>query len=138
VLADLEARCDLVLIDAPCTGTGAWRRHPDAKWRLAPGALDRRLKAQRELLAMAVRFVKPGGRLAYVTCSALREENEDQIAAFLAANPDFAAVQPPKLRKARASPTSPASPRRMAPASACRRRRAGRTGFTFVSWRSAE
>jgi 16S rRNA (cytosine967-C5)-methyltransferase len=91
VLADLEARCDLVLIDAPCTGVGAWRRHPDAKWRLAAGGLERRLKEQRELLAMAVRFVKPGGRLAYVTCSALREENEDQIAAFLAANPDFTA-----------------------------------------------
>jgi len=91
VIADLEARCDLVLIDAPCTGTGAWRRHPDAKWRLAPGALDLRLKEQRELLAKATRFVKPGGRLAYVTCSVLREENEDQVAAFLESNPDFAA-----------------------------------------------
>ena len=91
VLADLEGRCDLVLIDAPCTGTGAWRRHPDAKWRLAPGALELRLKEQRELLAKALRFVKPGGRLAYVTCSVLREENEDQVAAFLESNPDFAA-----------------------------------------------
>ncbi|MBI1980802.1 MAG: RsmB/NOP family class I SAM-dependent RNA methyltransferase [Methylocystis sp.] len=90
VLADLEARSDLVLIDAPCTGVGAWRRHPDAKWRLAPGALDLRLKEQGELLAKAARFVKHGGRLAYVTCSVLREENEDRIAAFLAANPDFA------------------------------------------------
>ncbi len=92
VLADLEARCDLVLIDAPCTGTGAWRRHPDAKWRLAPGALDLRLKEQRELLTKASRFVKPGGRLAYVTCSVLGDENEDQVAAFVAANPDFAAL----------------------------------------------
>jgi 16S rRNA (cytosine967-C5)-methyltransferase len=91
VIADLEARCDLVLIDAPCTGTGAWRRHPDAKWRLAQGALDLRLKEQRELLAKAARFVKPGGRLAYVTCSVLREENEDQVAAFLEPNSDFAA-----------------------------------------------
>jgi len=90
VIADLEARCDLVLIDAPCTGTGAWRRHPDAKWRLAPGAFDLRLREQRELLATAARFVKPGGRLAYVTCSVLREENEDQVAAFLESNPDFA------------------------------------------------
>lgn len=92
VLADLEARCDLVLIDAPCTGTGAWRRHPDAKWRLAPGALEVRLKEQRELLEKAARFVKPGGRLVYVTCSALRDENEDQVGAFLAANTDFAAL----------------------------------------------
>ncbi|HEY8214399.1 MAG TPA: RsmB/NOP family class I SAM-dependent RNA methyltransferase [Methylocystis sp.] len=90
VIADLEARCDLVLIDAPCTGTGAWRRHPDAKWRLAPGAFDLRLREQRDLLAKAARFVKPGGRLAYVTCSVLREENEDQVAAFLESNPDFA------------------------------------------------
>ncbi|MGD9543038.1 MAG: RsmB/NOP family class I SAM-dependent RNA methyltransferase [Methylocystis sp.] len=91
VLADLDARCDLALIDAPCTGTGAWRRHPDAKWRLAPGALELRLKEQSDLLAKAARFVKPGGRLVYVTCSVLREENEDQVAAFLAAHPDFTA-----------------------------------------------
>lgn len=96
VLKDLEGRCDLVLIDAPCTGTGAWRRHPDAKWRLAPGALDQRLKEQGELLAKAARFVKPGGRLAYVTCSVLREENEDQVAAFLANNPEFAALSAAK------------------------------------------
>ncbi|PPD45769.1 MAG: MFS transporter [Methylocystis sp.] len=89
VLADLAGRCDLVLIDAPCTGSGTWRRHPDAKWRLAPGALELRLKEQTALLEQAVRFVKPGGRLAYVTCSLLRDENEDQVAAFLAAHPDF-------------------------------------------------
>ncbi|QGM98620.1 RsmB/NOP family class I SAM-dependent RNA methyltransferase [Methylocystis parvus] len=92
VLADLEGRCDLVLIDAPCTGTGTWRRHPDAKWRLAPGALELRLKEQAVLLEQAVRFVRPGGRLAYVTCSLLREENEDQMAGFLAVHADFAAL----------------------------------------------
>jgi 16S rRNA (cytosine967-C5)-methyltransferase len=92
VLADLEGRCDLVLIDAPCTGTGTWRRHPDAKWRLAPGALEQRLADQRELLGKAPRFVKPGGRLVYVTCSLLRDENEDQIAWFLDGHADFAAV----------------------------------------------
>jgi 16S rRNA (cytosine967-C5)-methyltransferase len=92
VLADLEGRCDAVLVDAPCTGTGAWRRHPDAKWRLAPGALEQRLKGQTALLAKAARFVKPQGRLVYVTCSVLREENEDQIARFLAEHPDFSAV----------------------------------------------
>lgn len=92
VLADLAGRCDLALIDAPCTGTGAWRRHPDAKWRLAPGALERRRAEQAALLARAAPFVKPGGRLAYVTCSVLCEENEDQIAAFLAAHPEFEPV----------------------------------------------
>jgi 16S rRNA (cytosine967-C5)-methyltransferase len=92
VLADLEGRCDLVLIDAPCTGTGTWRRHPDAKWRLAPGALAQRLEEQRALLEEARRFVRPGGRLVYVTCSLLRDENEDQIAGFLAAQSAFSAV----------------------------------------------
>ncbi len=92
VLADLEGRCDLVLIDAPCTGAGTWRRHPDAKWRLAPGALELRLKEQAALLGQARRFVKPGGRLAYVTCSLLIDENESQIGAFLAAHPEFAAI----------------------------------------------
>lgn len=92
VLADLAGRCDLVLIDAPCTGTGTWRRHPDAKWRLAPGALEQRLNEQRDLLAAATRFVKPGGRLVYVTCSLLRDENEDQISGFLQSHADFAAV----------------------------------------------
>lgn len=92
VLADLENRCDLVLIDAPCTGVGTWRRHPDAKWRIAPGALAQRLEEQRALLEEARRFVRPGGRLVYVTCSLLRDENEDQIAGFLAAQSAFSAV----------------------------------------------
>jgi 16S rRNA (cytosine967-C5)-methyltransferase len=92
VLADLEARCDLVLVDAPCTGTGTWRRHPDAKWRLAPGALEQRVTEQQALLTQAARFVRPGGRLVYVTCSLLIDENEDQIAAFLRERPEFAAV----------------------------------------------
>ncbi len=97
VLADLAGRCDLALIDAPCTGAGTWRRHPDAKWRLAPGALDLRLKEQAELLEQAARFVKLGGRLAYVTCSLLIDENESQIGAFLAAHPEFAALSAPEM-----------------------------------------
>jgi 16S rRNA (cytosine967-C5)-methyltransferase len=92
VLADLEARCDLVLVDAPCTGTGTWRRNPDAKWRIRPGALEQRIKEQDEVLDTAARFVKPGGRIVYVTCSLLRDENEDRLAAFLARHPDFGAV----------------------------------------------
>jgi 16S rRNA (cytosine967-C5)-methyltransferase len=89
ILADLEARCDLVVVDAPCTGSGTWRRNPDAKWRMRPGALEQRIADQDQALAQAARFVKPGGRLLYVTCSVLREENEDRLAAFLATNPGF-------------------------------------------------
>ncbi|MGJ0510310.1 MAG: RsmB/NOP family class I SAM-dependent RNA methyltransferase [Methylocystis sp.] len=104
VLADLEGRCDLTLIDAPCTGVGTWRRHPDAKWRLAPGALDLRLKEQAALLEQGARYVKPGGRLVYVTCSLLREENEDQAAAFLAAHADFKAVSAADMTEAAGLP----------------------------------
>jgi len=93
-LAGLEGRADLVLIDAPCTGTGAWRRNPDAKWRVRPGALAERLKDQAEALDRAVPLVKPGGRIAYVTCSVLAAENTAQIRAFLAQNAGFS-PQPP-------------------------------------------
>ena len=82
VLADLEGKADLVLIDAPCTGTGVWRRHPDAKWRIRPGALEIRQREQAVLLDEAVRFAKPGGRIVYVTCSILDAENGAQIRAF--------------------------------------------------------
>jgi 16S rRNA (cytosine967-C5)-methyltransferase len=92
VLADLAERCDLVLIDAPCTGSGAWRRNPDAKWRMRPGALEQRLKDQDEALENAMRFVKRGGRIIYVTCSVLRAENEDRAAAFLARHVDMLPV----------------------------------------------
>lgn len=89
VLADCDKRCDLVLVDAPCTGTGTWRRNPDAKWRTRPGALEQRMKEQDEALEAAARFVKPGGALAYVTCSLLVEEDEDRVAAYLARHDDF-------------------------------------------------
>ncbi len=92
ILADLEGRCDLVLVDAPCTGVGTWRRNPDAKWRMRPGALEQRMQEQERALERAAKYAKPGGRLVYVTCSLLREENEDRIAAFLAAHPEFAAA----------------------------------------------
>lgn len=89
VLADLDGRADLVLIDAPCTGTGSWRRNPDAKWRVRPGALAARMKEQSELLDRAVMLLKSSGRIAYVTCSVLAEENGDQVQAFLARQPEF-------------------------------------------------
>jgi 16S rRNA (cytosine967-C5)-methyltransferase len=89
VLDDLKGRCDLVLIDAPCTGSGAWRRNPDAKWRIRPGALEQRIKDQDETLESALGFVKRGGRIVYITCSVLRAENEDRIAAFMGRHDDL-------------------------------------------------
>jgi 16S rRNA (cytosine967-C5)-methyltransferase len=91
-LDGLDGKMDLVFVDAPCTGSGTWRRHPDAKWRLTPAQLDRRIEEQDAVLARAVQFVRPGGRLVYVTCSLLAEENEDRIAALRAAAPEFTVV----------------------------------------------
>jgi len=81
-----------VLIDAPCTGIGAWRRNPDAKWRMRPGALEIRVQEQAALLDRAVGLLKPGGRIVYVTCSLLAEENGDQVRGFLLRHPDFIAM----------------------------------------------
>jgi 16S rRNA (cytosine967-C5)-methyltransferase len=92
VLSDLEVKIDLVLIDAPCTGTGVWRRHPDAKWRMRPGALEQRMKEQAALLDQAARFANPGGRIAYVTCSVLDAENGAQVRGFLARMPGWSVV----------------------------------------------
>ncbi|MCE1237107.1 MAG: RsmB/NOP family class I SAM-dependent RNA methyltransferase [Hyphomicrobiales bacterium] len=94
VLGDLEGSIDCVFVDAPCTGTGTWRRRPDAKWRLRPNALDARMKDQDAVLDEAVRFVKLGGRIVYVTCSILMEENEDRVAAFLGRHAGFRLVDP--------------------------------------------
>ena len=99
-ITDLVDRCDLVLIDAPCTGTGTWRRNPDAKWRVRPGALEQRVKEQDAVLAQAAAYVKPGGRLVYVTCSLLAEENEARIADFVAAHPGFAIEAPGAVAEA--------------------------------------
>ncbi len=104
VLGPLEGRCDLVFVDAPCTGTGAWRRNPDAKWRIRPGALEIRIAEQDQALEAAARFVKPGGRILFATCSVLREENEDRLAAFLAAHADYRSIPAPELAKAAGVP----------------------------------
>jgi 16S rRNA (cytosine967-C5)-methyltransferase len=94
VVADLDGRADLVLIDAPCTGTGTWRRNPDAKWRVRPGALAERVKQQAALLDRAATLAKPGGRIAYITCSVLEEENGDQVQAFIGRCPGFSVEKP--------------------------------------------
>ncbi|KQS81197.1 MFS transporter [Rhizobium sp. Leaf384] len=91
-LTSLADRCDAVLVDAPCTGTGTWRRRPDTKWRLNERNIEERQGQQREALAEAARYIRPGGRLVYVTCSVLPEENDQQIDRFLAENAGFTAV----------------------------------------------
>jgi 16S rRNA (cytosine967-C5)-methyltransferase len=93
-LSDIKGSADLVVIDAPCTGTGTWRRNPDAKWRMRPGALEVRLKDQAEVLDRAAPLVKPRGRIAYITCSVLPVENGEQVAAFLARHREFSIVPP--------------------------------------------
>jgi len=91
-LEDLNARMDVVIVDAPCTGSGTWRRNPESKWRLKQHSLDMRQREQREALALGARLVKPGGRLVYVTCSVLPEENEDIALAFARENLLFAPI----------------------------------------------
>ncbi len=91
-LADLADSADCVLVDAPCTGTGTWRRNPDAKWRLRPGSLSGRVGEQERVLDRAAALVRPGGRLVYVTCSILPSENDAAVAGLLARDPRFTAV----------------------------------------------
>jgi 16S rRNA (cytosine967-C5)-methyltransferase len=97
VLADHAGKADLVLVDAPCSGTGAWRRNPDAKWRMRPTALQRRLEEQADVLDRAASLVKPGGRVAYITCSVLEPENGAQVRAFVERHPAFAVVPPEQV-----------------------------------------
>jgi len=94
-LGRLAPQMDLVLVDAPCSGSGTWRRHPDAKWRLREAQLQRRVEEQRDILAKAKDFVRSGGQLAYITCSLFDIENTHQIEDFLETNPDF---QPVNMR----------------------------------------
>ena len=89
-LDDLVGRMDRVVVDAPCTGSGTWRRRPDAKWKLMPEQLEVRVAEQAAILEEAARYVKPGGTLAYITCSVLPQENGRQVADFLSRHPEFA------------------------------------------------
>jgi 16S rRNA (cytosine967-C5)-methyltransferase len=93
-LADLVGRADRVLVDAPCSGTGTFRRKPDARYRLTEAILTQHVERQRRLLEQFAPLVRPGGRLVYGTCSVLEEENEAVVAAFLAQHPDFRALPP--------------------------------------------
>ena len=93
-LADLAGRADAVLVDAPCSGTGTWRRNPEARWRLDEAQLARFAETQDRLLDIAAKLVRAGGRIVYVTCSLLDEEGADRVAAFLARHPGWQAEQP--------------------------------------------
>jgi 16S rRNA (cytosine967-C5)-methyltransferase len=88
-LADWRGRADVVLIDAPCSGTGTWRRNPEARWRLTPDRLDRLVATQQRLLGIAAALVKPGGVLVHIVCSLLDEEGAGQVDRFLAEHPDW-------------------------------------------------
>ncbi len=89
-LDGLAGKMDVVFVDAPCSGAGTWRRHPDTKWRLTEKQLATRMREQDRVLQEAARLVKPGGRLVWVTCSFLMEENEDRLGAFLGDHPEYA------------------------------------------------
>jgi 16S rRNA (cytosine967-C5)-methyltransferase len=119
---------DRVFVDAPCLGTGTWRRNPNAKWRMTPVDLVELVLRQQQILHSAARLVRPGGRLVYVTCSLLREENEAQAEVFLAAEPDFILVPAARVWSEAIGPASPGCGRylRLTPA------RHGTDGF-FVA-----
>lgn len=114
-LAEWQGRADAVLVDAPCSGTGTWRRNPEARWRLTPEQLSRLAALQARLLDVAAGLVSPTGRLVYVTCSLLDEEGADQIDAFLARHSGWHAEAPgipagtPRGKGLRLSPHSDAT-----------------------------
>ncbi len=91
-LAKWHGQAERVLVDAPCSGSGTWRRKPDARYRLTPELLAEHVEIQKTLIARFAKLVKPGGRLVYGTCSLLREENEGVVEDFLAKHPDFELV----------------------------------------------
>ncbi|MGX8009922.1 RsmB/NOP family class I SAM-dependent RNA methyltransferase [Mesorhizobium sp. ORM8.1] len=134
-LAPLTAHMDIVLIDAPCTGSGTWRRRPDAKWRLTDRQLDARRAEQQAILDTAQAFVKPGGLLVYITCSVFDAENGEQVAAFRARHEGFASIDHRRLwnerfpghgKAARIADTGGIS---LSPALS------GTDGFYFHAWR---
>ena len=90
-LADLKGSCDVVLVDAPCSGSGTWRRNPEGRWRLTSERLERLLALQTRVLDLAVPLVKPGGQLVYAVCSLLEREGEGQAEAFLSRHSSFSA-----------------------------------------------
>ena len=105
VLSDLVGRCDLVFVDAPCTGTGTWRRNPDANGGCGRALSSSAARRRTRCCGRRCATCSPGGRLLYATCSVLREENEDRIDAFLAEHPDLAPVWAPISRSGQGCPS---------------------------------
>ena len=95
MLEDLESQADIVLVDAPCSGSGTWRRNPEGRWRLSPDSLDKLVVLQAQLLDLAVPLVKPGGTLVYAVCSILAREGAEQIADFLGRHSSWAVHKMP-------------------------------------------
>jgi 16S rRNA (cytosine967-C5)-methyltransferase len=110
---------DRVLVDAPCTGTGTWRRNPDARIRLSETSLTELVAKQRELLDRAARLVRKGGRLIYATCSVLPEENDEQVQAFLSTHSDFAVLPLAAVWRLDGAPPSPGDFLSLTPLSHC-------------------
>jgi 16S rRNA (cytosine967-C5)-methyltransferase len=103
-LADLAGTVDAVLVDAPCSGSGTWRRNPEARWRLDPAAIARFVQMQAHVLDMAAWLVRPGGRMTFITCSLLDAEGADAVAGFLAGHSGWrAAPVEARLGRARGS-----------------------------------
>ena len=96
-LTDLNGTADLVLVDAPCTGSGTWRRNPDAKWRVRPGSLSPRITDQANVLDRAVALTRPGGRIVYITCSVLPQENDEAVAGLLARHKGWHKTDPRRM-----------------------------------------
>jgi 16S rRNA (cytosine967-C5)-methyltransferase len=94
-LADWRGAADLVLVDAPCSGSGTWRRNPEGRWRLTPERLDRVIAVQQRLLDIAAELVRPGGRLVYAVCSILSREGAGQIEAFLSRHSSWISEETP-------------------------------------------
>jgi 16S rRNA (cytosine967-C5)-methyltransferase len=94
MLSDLAGHCDVVLIDAPCSGSGTWRRNPETRWRLNPVRLDRVLREQEKLLNIGAHMVAPGGHLVYAVCSIIANEGRGQVSNFLKSHIGWRAVEP--------------------------------------------
>lgn len=93
MLSNLVGKADRVIVDAPCSGTGTWRRSPELRWRLTPLRLKRHIEEQAKLIALGARLVAPGGKLLYAVCSVAHGEGRDQVTAFLASHPGWTADQ---------------------------------------------
>lgn len=135
-LNGLESKMDRVLIDAPCTGTGTWRRRPDAKWRISEKNITDRMADQDKVLDAACAYVRPGGELAYVTCSLLPEENTDRVKTFLQRHPEFETIS--LKQRWRSVITDPETPVPYADQNlglVLSPRRTGTDGFYFAGFR---